>query len=397
MQYIIYADIESLIRKRDGCANNPEKSSTTKIGEHIPCSYLISTIWGFDHIEDKHTLYCGKDCMKKLCTSLKEHEKSIIDFEQKKMSPLTKEELKSHHDAKVCYIRGERILKMSSKDKNYRKVRDHCHYTGKYRGAARSICNLKFNVPNEIPVVFHNGSNYDYHFIIKELPNEFDGQFECLGEKYKTFSIPIEKEVTKIDKDGNESVVTISYKRKFIDSAKFMTTSLTNFVDNLAEGIHKIKYTNCDCFLEYQSVKDNLIKYKCLSCNKDYSNKLDEKFKKRFKNTFKFSNNDFNNFFLLLRKCVYPYEYMVDRGKFNETTLPEKEEFYSNLNMEDITGEDYMHGKRVCKDFNLSEYHDLYLISDTLLLADIFENFRKMCLKIYQLDPTKLLSDPGLA
>ena len=83
-------------------------------------------------------------------------------------------------------------------------------------------------MPNEIPVVFHNGSNHDYHFIIKELTNEFEGQFECLGEnteKYNTFSVQIEKEVTKIDKDGNESVVTISYKIKFIDSARFMTTS----------------------------------------------------------------------------------------------------------------------------------------------------------------------------
>ena len=71
MPYIIYADIESLIRKIRGCANNPEKSSTTKIGEHIPCGYSISTIWRFDHIEDKHTLYCGKDCMKKFCTSLR--------------------------------------------------------------------------------------------------------------------------------------------------------------------------------------------------------------------------------------------------------------------------------------------------------------------------------------
>ena len=85
------------------------------------------------------------------------------------MLPLTKEELKSHQYAKVCYICGKRILKKFAKGKNYRKVRDHCHYTGKYRGAAHSICNLKFNVPNEIPVVFYNGSNYDYHFIIKEL------------------------------------------------------------------------------------------------------------------------------------------------------------------------------------------------------------------------------------
>ena len=91
---------------------------------------------------------------------------------------------------------------------------------------------------------------------------------------------------------------------------------------------------------------------------------------------------------------------MDDWEKFNETTLPEKEEFYSNLSMEEITDADYMHGKRVCKDFeikNLGQYYDLYLKSDTLLLADVFENLRKMCLKIYQLNPAKFLSAPGLA
>ena len=129
-------------------------------------------------------------------------------------------------------------MKKLSKSINYRKVRDHCPYTGKYRGAAHSICNLKFHVPNEIPVIFHNGSNYDYHFIIKELANEFEGKFECLEENtenYKTFSVSTEKEVTIIDKDGNESVVTISYKIKFIDRARFMATSLSNLVDNLTE------------------------------------------------------------------------------------------------------------------------------------------------------------------
>ena len=246
----------------------------------------MSTIWGFDHIEDKHTLHCGKDCMKKFCTSLREHTKNIIDFEKKKMLLLTKEELKPHQDAEVCYICRKRTLKKFFKNKNYRKVRDYCHYTGKYRGAAHSICNLKVNVPNEIPVVFHNGhngSNYDYHFIIKELANEFEGQFQCLGEnteKYKTFSVPIEKEVTKRDKDDNESVVTISNKIKFIDSARFMESSLSNLLDNLAEGIHKIKCNDCHCFLEYESVKDNLIKYKCLSCDNDYSHKIDEEVKK---------------------------------------------------------------------------------------------------------------------
>ena len=141
-----------------------------------------------------------------------------------------------------------------------------------------------------------------------------------------------------------------------------------------------------------------MIKYKCLSCNKDYSNKLDEK--KRFKNTFKFSNNDINKFILLLRKGLFPYEYMDDWEKFNKTTLHEKEELHSNLNMEDITDENYMHGKSVCKDFeikNLGEYHDLHLKSDTSPLADVFENFRKLCLKIYQLDPARFLSVLGLA
>ena len=98
-------------------------------------------------------------------------------------------------------------------------------------------------------------------------------------------------------------------------------------------------------FLEYESIKDNLIKYKCLSCNKDYSNKLDEKLKKWFKNPFRFPNNDINKFILLLRKGVYPYEYMDDWEKFKETTLPEKEEFYSNLNMKDIADADYLHEK----------------------------------------------------
>ena len=101
-----------------------------------------------------------------------------------------------------------------------------------------------------------------------------------------------------------------------------MTTSLSNPVDNLTEIIHKIKCKDCDCFGEYESAKDKLIKYKCLSCNKHYSSKMDEELKKRFKSTFKFSNNDINKFILLLRKGVYPYEYMDAWEKFNETKLP---------------------------------------------------------------------------
>ena len=85
----------------------------------------------------------------------------------------------------------------------YHKVRDHSHHTGKYRGATRSMCDLKYSVPKKIPIAFHNGSNYDYHFIIKELAEEFQKQFTRLGQiskKYITFTVPVEKEVTKTDK-----------------------------------------------------------------------------------------------------------------------------------------------------------------------------------------------------
>ena len=239
--------------------------------------------WVFGQIESKHNLYRGKDCLEKFCEPLGEYTKNIIDFEKKKRLQLKKEELKSQQDAKVCYICRKRILKRLSKSINYQKVRDHSHYTGKYRGAAHSICNLEFNVPNEIPVVFHIDSNYDYHFIIKQLTDKFEEKFECLGEiteKYKAFSVPIEKQVTKIDKDGNESIVTIFYKIKFIDSARFMATSLPDLVNNLTQDTQKIKCKDCDCFREYEIVNDNFIKHKCLYCNKDYSNKTDEKLKK---------------------------------------------------------------------------------------------------------------------
>ena len=123
-----------------------------------------------------------------------------------------------------------------------------------------------------------------------------------------------------------------------------------------------------------------------MCCNKNYQHKFDEKLKKWFFNTYTFSNHDSNKFILLLRKGVYPYEYMNDWEKFNETLLPEKEDFYSHLNMEDITDEDYMHANKVCKDFaikNEGEYHDLYVQGDTLLLADVFGNLRNMSLEIY--------------
>ena len=120
------------------------------------------------------------------------------------------------------------------------------HYlTGKYRGAAHNICSLRYKIPKEIPVVFHNGSTYDYHFIIKELVKEFDGNFECLGEnteKYITFSVPIKKKIENKD-------IEITYKIKFIDSYGFMAMSLSKLIDNLSEGIHNNTCVDCKILL----------------------------------------------------------------------------------------------------------------------------------------------------
>ena len=185
--------------------------------------------------------------MKNFCLDLREHATKIIDYEKKEMIPLTKKKEKKYNKQKVCYICKKRFSTDDS-NKKYHKVKDHCHYTGKYRGATYDICNLRYKIPKEIPLVFHNGFTYDYHFIIKELAEEFEGEFECLGEntkKYITFSVPIKKETTKKDKNGNDKITKISYKEKFIDSCRFMSTSLSNLVSNLSKGLHNDRCIDC--------------------------------------------------------------------------------------------------------------------------------------------------------
>ena len=191
------------------------------------------------------------------------------------------------------------------------KVRDHCHYTGKYCGAAHSICNLRYKISKEVPVVFHNGPTYDYHFIIKQLAREFNGYFHCLGEnteKYITFSIPDEKVLNNDnDNDSNsdsdsdngngkakKKVKKITYRLKFIDSCRFMQDSLSTLVDNLSE------------------------------IDKEPDNKSYDALIGKFPNTYQLSDKDLDKFELLLRKGVYPYENMDSWKRFKEESLPDK-------------------------------------------------------------------------
>ena len=153
------------------------------------------------------------------------------------MDPLTEEEEESYKNHELCHICDKEFCINNNNNKEYKKMRkvsDHCHYTGKYRGAAHSKCNLNYKIVKEIPVLFHNGYVYDYHFIIKYLAREFKGNFECLGEntEYISFTVPFKKVIN--DKE-------IKYKIRISDSCRFMEDSLSNFVDNLSElKINKI-------------------------------------------------------------------------------------------------------------------------------------------------------------
>ena len=196
------------------------------------------------------------------------------------MMPLTDKETESYEKQNVCHI-CEKEFCYNKNEKNkfklYEKVRDHCHCTGKFSGAAYSICNLRYKVQWEIPVIIHNGSKYNYHFIIKELAEEFKGQFEWLGEnkeKCITFSVPIKKE----NDDDNK---VIAYKTKFIDSCRFMQSTLSDLADNLSEINNKYckkceerKKNRSEC--EFIWFKDNRLNYKCKECGDTSAKSVDD-------------------------------------------------------------------------------------------------------------------------
>ena len=169
-----------------------------------------------------------------------------------------------------------------------------------------------------------------------------------------------------------------------------MATSLSKLVDNLMEDFHGDKCVDCKSDLSYMKVIDEALIFRCFNCKKTYEKEINRGLIERFASTYKFCNNDLNKFVMLLRKGVYPYEYMDSWYKFIETSIPNKESFYSNLTMENIVFKTF-------KLNNLGDYHDLYVQSATLLLADVFENFRKACIKTYELDPAHFISLPGLA
>ena len=216
MPNVIYPVLEVILKKIQSCQPNLENSYAEKKNVHIACSYAL--LMKRTYREDLIAFYRGIDCMQKFAKALKTMAMMIINTPQNSMIPLTDEENRKYERSIECHICSQKFIhdKENEKYRKYCKVRDYCHYTGKYRGSAHSICNLKYKVPKEIPAVFHNGSKYDYHFIINELAIGIDG-IEYLGEdaeKYITFKVPLEKE--------NKDSKFMTYKLKFIDSFRLM-------------------------------------------------------------------------------------------------------------------------------------------------------------------------------
>ena len=307
--FIVYADFESFIKPIDTCGPNPENSYTKQYQKHTPSSFCYYIKCFDDEVYSQNPVTYtasteNEDVAQIFVNMLEENVKSIYKrFDRPKKMIFGPKEREEFDEATECWIcRGELGLD---------RVRDHCHLTGIYRGAAHNKCNLQYRKPKFIPVMFHNLSGYDSHMFIKNL-GVTEGNINCIPnneEKYISFSKDI---VVGEYTNKNGKVVAVKQQLRFIDSYKFMPSSLDKLVENLDK--------NC---------------------------------------------------------CV-------NTGKFYEC----------------ISDDDYKHAHAVWDEFGMKtfkDYHDLYNKSDVLLLADVFENFRDVCMKNYQLDPAWYYTAPGLA
>ncbi|XP_065667943.1 uncharacterized protein LOC136088191 [Hydra vulgaris] len=301
--FVVYADFESFIKPISTCEPNPNEPYTKQYQKHIPssfCYYIKCFDESFyqsnpvsftasNEADDVAQIFVDRlqEDIIKICNRIKFKKNIVYTHENKK-----------DFDAATEYH-------ICGKDLDNDKVRDHCHITGKYRGAAHNSCNLKYKIPDFFPKLS-------------------GGKLSCIPnneEKYISFSREIK--VGEFVKDG--------------------------------------KSVEIKCQIRFSDRKQ-----------------LD----------------------LLLKKGVYPYDWVNSVDKFNETQLPTKESFFSKLNDEDISDDDYSHAQNVWNEFNCKkfrDYHDLYNVSDVLLLADVFENFRDVCMKNYKLDPAWYYTSPGLA
>ena len=346
--FIIFADFECFTKPLDVSG---VEGKTIQYQHHEPSGFCFYVKCSEPGVYDKEPVMYTKqsehdnDVSKKFVECLENALRDIDNLlENPKKMIYEEEEKLQYKKSSRCYICQSEF---NSESKGLVKVRDHCHLTGRYKGAAHSKCNLDIRSPKFIPVVFHNLEGYDSHLFIKIL----GGDLSCIPKNDEKFISFTKNVVVGSYTDASGEDRDRHRKLRFIDSFKFMNSGLAKLVENL----EKVKVTN-----------------------KFYKGRsLD----------------------LLLRKGVYPYDYMSGYEKLSETKLPSIEDFYNRLNNENISQEDYDHAQNVWNHFDcetMRDYHDLYLKSDVLLLADVFENFRDLCLENYKLDPAYYYTAPGL-
>ena len=302
------------------CSPNPEDSYTYNYQKHEPSGFCLyikeivpNIIKPITYTKKKITDNIADIFVSKLT---KVTNKLYNDFYRRlKPLKLTKQEQILFNKAETYHICKKELIDD--------KVRDHCHFTGQYRGAAHNSCNLQCRKPMILPVIFHNRQGYDAHLFIKQL-SSISGELNCIPsteEKYISFSKKIKVDEYKSRRTGK--TVSLYFEIRFIDSLKFLQTSLANLVGNLQpDDFHNTKEIFC---------KQGARRVQPLA--------------------------------LLTRKGVYPYDYVSSFERFSETQLPPKEEFYLKLNDEDISDEDYQHAINVWDIFKcktIRDYHDLY-------------------------------------
>lgn len=351
--FIIYADIEAILSEVD-IAEKAVKGAYQKHTAHSIGFYFHSR---YDEIESYYRSYNGLDCIDRFCKHLNVIVKKVWNIldDVKPMVKLTAEENLAHTNATVCYICSQPF--MSDDD----KVRDHSHLTGKYRGAAHNACNLNYKESRNVPVVFHN-LQYDLHFLIEKIAASGTETIDIIpmnAEKYISFTKRYQPnelfDELEIMEQSERFANKNRIKLRFIDSYRFMPESLEKLALYLTKDQFRIT-------------------------KKVWGELDDEKFE------------------LITEKGKYPYDWMNSLAKFTETSLPSIEHFYNRLTDSNISQNDYDFAKKIWKKFNIKnmqEYTDIYLKTDILILADVFESFRTQCLQIYKLDPAHYFTTPG--
>lgn len=345
--FIIYADIETMLKAPTSSFCKSDGTTAYQQHEAFSIGYFFKCM--YDNSKSYYKSFRGEECIEWFIKELYDiaYEVATIFSNKVQMDTTIEDEIFFALSGE-CHICGERY------GENEKPVRDHCHFTGKYRGSAHVGCNLNYKVSRNVPVVFHNLSHYDSHFLMRKLATVFKGNISIIpinDQNYISF--------TKTVVDNRFTDFTKFIKLRFIDSFRFMASSL----DQLAKIL--------------PSEKKIILREECIK-----------------------RNMTVEQVSLLERKGVFCYDYITSYEKLNDTKLPDKSEFYSKLTESDISDESYSFAQTIWNKFHigsLGEYSDLYLMTDVLLLADIFENFREKCYDIYSLDPAHYFTAPGLS